>query len=92
MEIMKNLKIYKLDNKKIANLGIIHIAIKSAGRRYTISLLLKYAGNSELRSFCCSMLHPNNACRKDLLLSLHQRKKKSSMRRQWLPAKDLPQL
>jgi len=34
------------------------------------------------------MLHPNNACLKDLILSLCQRRKKSSIRRQWLPAKD----
>jgi len=26
------------------------------------------------------------------MLSFYQRKKKSSIRRQWLPAKDLPQL
>jgi len=44
----------------LANLGIIHRAIKSAGRRYTISLLVNCTGNSELRSFCYSMLHPNN--------------------------------
>jgi len=76
---------------KIANLGIIHGAIKSVGRRYAISLLVNYTGNPELRSFYCSMLHPNNACRKHLILSFHQRKKKSSIRRQWWPAKDLPQ-
>jgi len=46
MEIMKKLKIYKLDNKKIANLGIIPLAIKSAGRRYTITLLVKFASIS----------------------------------------------
>jgi len=34
--------------------GIIHRAIKSAGRRYTISLLVSYTGNPELRSFCYS--------------------------------------
>jgi len=73
-------------------MGIIRMAIKSPGRCYTISLLVNYTGNLELRSFCCSMLHPNNACRKDLIFSLYQRKKKSSIRRQWLPAKDLPQL
>ena len=95
VKIRKLWKTWKYKNlaiKKIANLGIIHIDIKSAGRRYTKSLLVNYAGNLELRSFCCSMLHPNNACRKDLILSLHQRKKKSSIRRQWLPAKDLLQL
>jgi len=53
---------------KIANLGIIHKAIKSAGRRYTISLLVNYTGNNELCSFYCSMLRPNNACRKHLIL------------------------
>jgi len=88
---MKSLKISKLDNKK-ANLRIIHMTIKSAGRRYTDSLPVNYTGNPKLRSFCCSMLHPNNACRKHLILSFYQRKKKSSIRRQWLPAKDLPQL
>ena len=76
----------------MANLGIIQRAIKSAGRRHTISLLVNYTGNAELRSFFCSMLHPNNAYRKHLILSCYQRKKKSSKRRQWLPAKDLPQL
>ena len=69
---------------------MIHRAIKSAGRRCTISLLVNYTGNPELRSFCYSMLHPNNACRKHLILSFYQRMKKSSIRRQWLPAKDLP--
>ena len=88
---MKNLKIYRLDKKK-ANLGIIHRAIKSAGRRYTISLLVNYTSNPELRSFYCSMLRPNNACRKHLILSFYQTKKKSSIGRQWLPAKYLPQL
>jgi len=67
-------------------------AIKSGGRRYTISLLVTYTGNPELRSFCCSMLRPNNACRKHLILSFYQRKKRFSIQRQWLPAKDLPQL
>ena len=81
MEFGKNLII------KIANLGIIHKAIKSAGRRYTISLLVNYTGNNELCSFYCSMLRPNNSCRKHLILSFYQRKKKSSKRRQWLPAK-----
>jgi len=71
--------------------SIIHRAIKSAGRRYTISLLVNYTGNPELRSFYCSMLRPNNACRKHLILSFYQRKKKSSIRTQWLPAKDLSQ-
>jgi len=92
MEITKNLKISKLDNKNIANLRIIHKAIKSAGRCYTISLLVNYTGNLEACSFCCSMLHPNNACRKHLILAFYQRMKKSSMRRQSLSAKDLPQL
>ena len=68
----------------MASLGIIHKAIKSAGRRYNISLLVNCTGNPELRSFCCSMLHPNNASRKYLILSFYQRKKKSSIRRQWL--------
>jgi len=63
------------------------MAIKSAGKRYTFSLLVSYTGNLELRSFCYSMLHPNSACRNHLILSFHQRKKKSSIRRQWLPAK-----
>ena len=40
----------------------MHRAIKSAGRRYTISLLVNYTGNLEIRSFCYNMLHPNNAC------------------------------
>jgi len=61
--------------------------MKSVGRRYTISLLVNYTGNLELRSFRCSMLHPNNACRKHLILSFYQGKKNSSIRRQWLPAK-----
>jgi len=71
---------------------MIHIAIKPAGRRYTISLLVNCTGNLELRSFYCSMLHPNNACRKHLIFSFYQRKKKFSTRTQWLPAKNLPQL
>jgi len=33
------------------------------------------------------MLHPNNACQKHIILSFYQRKKKSSIRRQWLPTK-----
>jgi len=70
----------------------LHRAIKSAGRRYTISLLVNYTGNPELCSFYCSMLRPNNACRKHLILSFYQRKKKFSIRRQWLPTKDLSQL
>ena len=73
----------------------MHRAIKSAGRRYTISLLVNYTDNPELRSFHCSMLNPNNACRKHLrLISFYQRKKKSSIRKQWLglPVKDLAQL
>ena len=53
----------------------MHGATKSAGRRYTISLLVNYTSNPEHRSFCCSMLHPNNACRNHLILSFHQRKK-----------------
>jgi len=32
--------------------------MKSAGRRYTISLLVNYTGNPELRSFYCSMRIP----------------------------------
>jgi len=67
-------------------------AIISPGRRYTISLLVNYTGNPELRSFYCSMLYPNNACRKHLIRSFYQRKKKSSIQRHWFPAKDLPQL
>jgi len=70
----------------------MHRAIKSAGRRYTISLLVNYTGNPELRSFYCSILRPNNACRKHLILYFYQRKKESSIRQQWLLAKDLPQL
>jgi len=66
--------------------------MKSAGRRYTISLLANYIGNPELRSFCHSMLHPNNVCRKHQILCFYQRKKNSSIRRQWLPPKDLPLL
>ena len=46
----------------------MHRAIKSAGRRYAISLLVNYTGNPELCSFCCNMLHPNNACQKHLIL------------------------
>jgi len=53
--------------------------MKSAGRRYTISLLVNYTGNLEVRSFCYLMLHPNNACRKHLILSFYQRKKKKAM-------------
>jgi len=71
--------------------GPVHRAIKPAGRCYTISLLIKYTGNPELCSFYCSMLHPNNACRKHLTFFLSE-KEKSSIQRQWLPAKDLPQL
>jgi len=63
------------------------MAIKSTGRHYTISLLVNYTGNLELRSFYYSMLHPNNACRKHLILSFYQRYKKSSIRRQWSPVK-----
>jgi len=59
----------------------MHRAIKSAGRRYTILLLVDYTGNLEFCSFCYSMLHPNNACRKHLILSFYQRKKKFSIRR-----------
>jgi len=70
----------------------MHRATKSAGSRYTISLLVNYTDNPEHPSFCYSMLHHNNACRNHLILSFYQRKKKSSIRRQWLPAKDLPQL
>jgi len=70
----------------------MHRATKSAGRRYTILLLVNYTGNPEHRSFCYSMIHPSNACRNHLILSFYQRKKKSSTRRQRLPAKDLPQL
>jgi len=51
MEIIKNFKIKKLD-KKIANLGNTYISIKSAGRSYTISLLVRYNVNLDLRSFC----------------------------------------
>jgi len=57
----------------------MHRAIKSAGRRCTISLLVNYTCNPELRSFYCSMLHPNNACRKHLILSFYPRKKKFSI-------------
>jgi len=49
------------------------LAIKSAGRRYTIPLLVNYTGNLELRPLCYSMLYPNNACRKHLVLSVYQR-------------------
>jgi len=48
----------------MANLGIIHRAIKSAGRRYTISLLVNYTGNPKLRSFYCSMLRPQQCLSK----------------------------
>jgi len=46
MEIITNFKI------KIANLENIYRAIKSTGRRYTISLLVRYNTNLRLRSFC----------------------------------------
>jgi len=46
-----------------------------SGKRYTTALLGNYTGNLDLRSFCCSMLHPNNACRKHLLiLSVREKK------------------
>jgi len=48
------------------------MAIKSE-RRYTISLLVNYTGNFKRRLFCYSMLHPNNAFRKHLIISLYQR-------------------
>ena len=54
--------------------GIIHRAIKSEGKRYTISLLVNYTGNPELRSFYYSMLHPNNTCRKHLIRFIRERK------------------
>ena len=92
-EYQFDVKIWKLwKTWQYSNLGIIHRTIKSAGRRYTVSLLVNYTGNPELCSFCCSMLHPNNACRKHLILSFYRRKKNSAIRRQWSPAKDLPQL
>jgi len=39
---------------KVANLGNIYIekAIKSAGRHYTISLLVRYNANLDFCSFC----------------------------------------
>jgi len=40
-------------------------------------LLVNYTGKPELGSFYCSMLRPNNACRKHLMLSFYQRKKKN---------------
>jgi len=43
------------------------------GRRYTISLLVNYT--FELRSFCDSMLHSNNACRKQLTLCFIRERK-----------------
>jgi len=75
---MKNVKMVKLDKKK-QQIEVIHRAIKSAGRRYTISLPINCTGNPELRSFCLSKLHSNNACRKHLILSFYQRMKKSSI-------------
>jgi len=43
--------------------------------RYTISLLVNYTGNPELRSFCYSMLRPNNACRNiEYFLFIRERK------------------
>ena len=77
---LENMKNYyktniKTSQSKIANLGIIHRAIKSAGRLYTISLLVNYTVKAELRSFCYSMLHPNNACRKHLILFLSEKEK-----------------
>ena len=60
----------------MANLGILHRAIKSSGRRYTMSLLVNYTGNPELCSFYCRMLRPKNACRKHLILSFLSEKEK----------------
>jgi len=37
------------------------------------TLVVNYTGNLEVLSFCYSMLHPNNACRKHLILSFYQR-------------------
>jgi len=65
MEIMKNLTIKNIKSRNYT---------KSAGRRYTISLLVNYTGDPELRSFYSSMLRPNNACGKHLILSFYQRK------------------
>ena len=78
MELWKTWK-YKNLTIRNSKFRIIHRAIKSVGSRYTISLLVNYTGNLELRSFYCSMLHPNNACRKHLILSFYQRKKKKAM-------------
>jgi len=81
-----------VDLQRLKNVKVDPISVKISGTHHTISLLVNYTGNAKLRSFCYSMLHPNNACRKHLILSLSQRKKKYSIRRQCLPAKDLPQL
>jgi len=80
---------YKNLTMKIANLGIIHWTIKSAGRRYTFSLLVNYTGNPGLRSFCYSMLHPTVPVENISYFVFIRERKKSSIRRQWLPAKDL---
>jgi len=53
MDIIKNFKIKNLDNKKY-QIYEIYIAIKSAGRRNTISLLVRYNAYFDLRSFCCT--------------------------------------
>jgi len=52
MEIIKNVNIKKLDNKNSKSWKYIYLAIKSAGRRYIISLLVRYNANLDFRSFC----------------------------------------
>jgi len=58
MEIIKNIKIKKLTIKNINSTKCtVYIAIKSAGRRYTISLLVRsaYNANLDFRSFCSTV-------------------------------------
>jgi len=95
-----NVKIWKLwKTWKYKNFTIKN----SKSRNYTYSH--KICGK-ELHHFTASSTTPvipnfahsaarcciPKACRKHLILSFYQRKKKYSIRRQWLPAKDLPQL
>jgi len=74
------------------NVIALHQTIKKAAGWKFPNVLVANRHKTNQCSFYCSMLRPNNACRKHLILSFYQRKKKSSIRRQWLPAKDLPQL
>ena len=40
---------------------ILYFAIKSAGRRYTNSLLVRYNANLDLRSFCYTLAEVSNS-------------------------------